>query len=177
MKLDLSELVANIGKSYHYEVDEGCDGLDDLRCSERVTGSIDFTNTGRVIVARGSLHTSVKLDCSRCLEAVARSVDVTVEEQLPIASVWTAATGSEEEADEEEADPLFEDNLFDLSEYIRQAVLVQVPMQPLCRDDCRGLCPTCGKNLNEGACTCTSTGEPPRLAQLGWLLEKDRTAG
>jgi uncharacterized protein len=63
-----------------------------------------------------------------------------------------------------------EQHILDLSEVLRQNLLLAVPMQPLCRPDCAGLCPTCGQDLNEGACECDSAGIDPRWADLGSLL-------
>jgi len=173
MKLDLSEIAATIGKRYHYEIKEQCGAkeYEDLRCTEPIIGSVDFTNTGRVIVARGSLSTTIELDCSRCLERLTLPVNVKIEEQLPIANLQALMAGQEEETSEEEEEPLFQDNVFDLSEFIRQAILVQVPIKPLCSEACKGLCPTCGTNLNQGPCDCPVDVEASPFAALAEMLK------
>ena len=177
MKLDLSEIATTIGKSYHYEIKEGCADYEDLRCTEPITGSVDFTNTGRMIVARGSLSTTVELECSRCLERLTMSVDVKIDEQLPISSLQALIAGHEEELPEEEMEPLFENNVFDLSEFIRQMVLVQVPIKPLCSEACLGLCPTCGRNLNDGPCDCPVNVEASPFAALADILKDEGKRG
>lgn len=173
MKLDLTEIANNLGKHYHYEIKEDCAGYEDLRCVEPIVGSIDFTNTGRLIVAKGSLSTRVELDCSRCLETLTAPVNVKIDEQLPISSLQGLLEGSEAEISEEEKEPLFEDNIFDLSEFIRQAVLVEVPIRPLCDEACKGLCPTCGRNMNEGPCDCPVNIEASPFAVLADLMKEE----
>lgn len=175
MKLDLTEVANNLGKNYHYDVNEDCAEYEDLRCKEPITGSIDFTNTGRLIVARGKMSTVVELDCGRCLETLTIPVEVTVEEQFPITDLQTLIAGQEEEITEEEKEPLFENNIFDLSEYIRQSVLVEVPIRPLCSEDCKGLCPTCGSNLNEGPCDCPVNIEASPFSVLAELMEEKKS--
>ncbi|HOK52985.1 MAG TPA: DUF177 domain-containing protein [Armatimonadota bacterium] len=174
MKLDLREIASNVGKSYNYEIREECAESEDLRCTKPIVGSINFTNTGNLIVARGKLETEIELECSRCLEKLTIPVNVKIDEQLPI-PVFQTAFVEQEDVDEEEEEPLFRDNVFDLSEYIRQVVLVEVPIQPLCSDTCKGLCPTCGTNLNQGLCNCPVDVEASPFAALASMLEEEDT--
>jgi uncharacterized protein len=62
-----------------------------------------------------------------------------------------------------------EHHLLDLSEAIRQNALLAVPMKPLCREDCSGLCQQCGKDLNKGQCDCNKSEIDPRWAKLADL--------
>ena len=174
MKLDLSEIAGTVGKRHEYEIREDCADQEDLRCIEPIVGSVEFTNTGRLIVARGSLSATVELECSRCLGPLTLAVTATIEEQFPIPSAQAVTAGREEEITEEEKEPLFEDNRFDLSEYIRQTVLVEVPIKPLCSETCRGLCPTCGRNLNEGPCDCPVEVEASPFAVLKEILQESK---
>jgi len=173
MKLDLSEVAGNLSKSYHYDINEQCIKSEDFRCIKPVAGSIDFINTGRLIVVRGHFNTEVELDCSRCLEKVSVPVEVKVEEQLPIKN-FTVEPVEVEDIDEEEEEvaEFFENNIFDLSEYLRQAILVQMPIKALCSDVCKGLCPTCGTNLNEAPCDCPVVIEDSPFAALQGMLEE-----
>lgn len=90
------------------------------------------------ILARGRLDTVVRAPCDRCL----CDVDVTVTvadacyhfEEVPLGSL-------------------------DLTEAVREDILLALPQGCLCRDDCRGLCPSCGQNLNEGTCSCSVSGD------------------
>jgi uncharacterized protein len=60
--------------------------------------------------------------------------------------------------------------VLDLTEVVRQAIFLAIPMSPVCRADCAGLCPQCGQNLNEGQCHCVSEVVDPRLEVLKQLL-------
>ena len=63
-----------------------------------------------------------------------------------------------------------EHHILDLTEAVRQYALLALPMKPLCRQDCAGLCPTCGHNLNQGGCGCPPQGPDPRWSGLNKLL-------
>ncbi|MEN6371988.1 MAG: DUF177 domain-containing protein [Armatimonadota bacterium] len=173
MRLDLSEVAGNLGKTYHYDIREQCFENEDFRCISPITGAIDFTNTGRLIIVRGNFSTTVELDCSRCLEKLTLPVEVKVEEQLPIKNFLIEPVEDEDFEEEEEVSSFFENNIFDLSEYIRQAIVVQLPIKPLCSDACKGLCPTCGKNLNEGPCDCPVTIQESPFSALQGMLEEE----
>jgi uncharacterized protein len=176
MKLDLSEIAANVGKHIHYDLKEECFEAEDVKCMEPIKGGIDFTNTGQLIVVRGSFSTKVELDCSRCLEKLTVPVNVKIEEQFPVRSIQTMMAGyQEEELEEEEEEPLFQNNIFDLSEYIRQAILVESPIRPLCDDACKGLCQTCGKNLNEGPCDCPIDIKSSPFSALADMLDDEKS--
>ena len=171
MKLDLTEIASEVGKQFHYEINEPGVESEDVRCVEPITGSIDFTNAGRHIIARGSFKTRIMLQCSRCLEDFAFPIDIKIEEELPITSLQALLAGHEEEIEEEEKEPLFQDNVFDLSEYLRQMILVETPIQPICDDACKGLCPTCGVNRNREECECSVDLSGSPFASLSDMLK------
>ncbi len=75
------------------------------------------------------------------------------------------------EGEESDSIILTPDMKLDLDELISGEVIVSVPMKHLCRDDCRGICPRCGKNLNEGECDCPKKEIDPRLSALAELLD------
>jgi uncharacterized protein len=182
MKLDLSEIAAHLGKRIKYDLDEKplIDADSGLKCVEPITGDIAFSNTSRTIDVRGKFRTSIELECGRCLKAYQMPVAGTIEEELPLEGQPWAPEASDEEGDEllkELADPLFVDNIFDLDEYLRQSILVSVPIKPLCEEACKGLCPHCGANLNDGSCDCGPDSEESPFAVLGSLLEKNELEG
>lgn len=166
LKLDLNEIAHSVGMLYTYEVDDDESQLaaEDLRFQEPVRGRIQFSNTGQLLLARGRLDVIVDLECVRCLGHFPFRQEIAVEEQFPLHP--GTQPGGEELEDEDAmvqsdldvAEDLYREGILDLTELIRQNVLVSVPLAPLCSEDCRGLCPRCGKNLNEGPCECS--GEP-----------------
>lgn len=94
--------------------------------------TVDFTVSADVVFR-----------CDRCLEPVEKHFDVKVAEMFMPA----------DEA-EEAYEFVYDKNIIDISELIRERFLLALPMSVLCRDDCKGLCPQCGSNLNKGKCEC-----------------------
>jgi uncharacterized protein len=106
------------------------------------------------IVVRGPIRTRWHASCSRCLAPVGGELVVNVGELY------------ERHPLEGETYLLSEDDIVDLEPLIRDALLLELPAVPLCRPDCKGLCPSCGVDHNLTSCDCT-TGEPdPRWAAL-----------
>ena len=99
--------------------------------------------------------------CDRCLGAFEKTYDVPLEHIL-------VNTLEDEENDDY---ILLDQYQLDLADLTMADILLELPYKSLCREDCRGLCPTCGKNLNEGLCGCTHKSVDPRLAVLGQLLD------
>ena len=105
------------------------------------------------VVADGHLSAPWHAECRRCLTAVTGSVDVSFHELF------------ERQPREGETYPLGHDEI-DLDPLIREALLLALPLAPLCEAGCRGMCPTCGADLNEGPCGCPPAGRDPRWAAL-----------
>jgi uncharacterized protein len=83
----------------------------------------------------------------------------------------------ERQIEEDDLSTAFYDNdEIDLGQLMREQFYLSIPMKPLCGDDCRGLCPICGTNLNRGACECKREWEDPRLAVLK-TLQTDQHKG
>jgi uncharacterized protein len=123
------------------------------------------------VLAQGNLSAELTLPCVRCLDPVKVPLEIPLEETFaPTIDIVTGQTVRPEE--EDRALWIDEHHILDLSEVLRQDILVALPVHVVCSPDCRGLCPTCGKNLNEGDCDCTSEPDP-RWAVLQDLL-KDR---
>ncbi len=114
---------------------------------------------GEAIVATGTVSSRWEGACRRCLGPAAGRLEVEVRELFEAAS------------DEEETYPLTGDRV-DLEPLVRDAVLLELPQAPLCSEECKGLCPTCGTNRNEGDCTCDPAPRDPRWAALDELKEQ-----
>ena len=183
MNLDLTEIVLNLGKRIRYEIDEPpiADIDAGLKCLEPVKGEIVFTNTGSHIIVRGHFHSKLEVECARCLSDYAMDVSVPIEEELRIPghTPEMIEEPGEPEPPEEAKEPLFEDNILNLTELLRQDLAVAVPIKPLCDEHCKGLCPHCGQNLNQGQCDCSPEEVSGAFAALALLLEqeKDKRAG
>lgn len=123
--------------------------------------------TGAVTVRAGVVQLSARAQfvfhgqCDRCLSPFTQAYDVPLEHTL-------VATLEDEENDDY---ILLDQYQLDLADLAMADILLELPYKSLCREDCRGLCTMCGKNLNEGLCGCTRQSVDPRLAVLGQLLE------
>ncbi len=125
---------------------------------------------------RGSLTTRLSLLCSRC---VAR-FSTPVEEEMTVNFLPFSRAPSEEEVElsSEELDiSLYEGGLIELQGAVRDQLSLAVPMKPLCREDCKGLCPICGAELNKGPCGCQEDARDPRLQVLAKLKGKGEKGG
>lgn len=177
MKLDLSEILGRVGMRYPYAIDEPPMVDEDLECVSPITGNIVFSNTGSVLLIDGSADTTVVLLCGRCLAYYRESIHMPVSEQFEIESK-PAGKGSRhthvvlEEDESPIAGKLFDGPLFDLSELLRQGIMLALPTRPLHDDACKGLCVHCGTDLNAGACECRPEASHPGLAKLGALLKE-----
>jgi len=126
------------------------------------------TNTG--ILVQGRLRAQMQMSCARCLEPVAVPLEITVEEVFsPTIDILTGKSITPEE--EDRALWIDEHHILDLSEVTRQGVLLAIPMSVTCREDCRGLCPNCGQDLNQGKCSCEPEPDP-RWGPLLDLLDQ-----
>lgn len=114
----------------------------------------------------------LKLTCVRCLTEVEQPIELEVEEEF--ASQGTAPDVETIDREEPEAAAI-SDYVLDAGEFVRQQVALNVPMAFVCRPGCRGICPTCGRNLNQGSCGCPPQVEDDRWSKLGELLRRNGT--
>lgn len=105
---------------------------DDPLLTSPLHADLELTARGGEIEARGRLSGAWKLECGRCGERAETRYEADVEASLPAG----------------------EQGLLDLSEEVRQTLILAAPMIPLCREDCKGRCPTCRANLNLKSCSC-----------------------
>jgi uncharacterized protein len=111
------------------------------------------------VLVTGSATVLLKGECVRCLTDVSDEMEVELQELF----VYPGSEATEEEASRLEGD------LIDLEPLLRDEVVVDLPFQPRCRDDCRGLCPTCGADLNADPSHVHDEELDPRWEKLGWL--------
>jgi len=118
----------------------------------------------------GTARTELELPCSRCLEPFRMPVDASFDlRYLPATEM---AAEEEREVQEEDLETsYYRDDQIDLNELLREQFYLALPMKPLCREDCKGLCAQCGTNLNTGTCACAAEWEDPRLAPLKGLIK------
>jgi len=165
MQINVSQLLkASIGSTRDYEVGEAVD----IGGGSMVRGKVRLTRTDRGILVKGTLHAEVDVTCSRCLSLFSCPLALNIEEEyFPTTDVFSGASLSLPE--ETGCFTIDEHHELDLTEAILQYALLTMPMKPLCREDCAGLCPHCGHNLNLGACNCPPQEADPRWSELSRL--------
>ena len=175
MLLDLSKLH---GQRAHFERTFAPSAFDPQDSEYRVAApaalSIDVQKLGpNAFGVSGRVTTKLEMECSRCVESFGVSVDAQFDLRYVPASE-NAGEGEREVGEEDLATAFYREGMIDLIELMREQFVLALPMKPLCRDECRGLCPQCGTNLNTSQCDCAPAWEDPRLAPLKSLLSRDK---
>jgi uncharacterized protein len=138
-----------------------------------VTGSVRLVRTNRGLLAYADVHAMVRETCSRCLQPAELPLHVELaEEFLPTVDVHTGQPMPPPDAEEDAFFRIDEHHHLDLTEAIRQALVMEQPMRPLCRPECAGLCPRCGADRNAGPCGCADEPADDRWAVLRGLNVK-----
>lgn len=168
MKINVAQqLKEHIGSVRWYTINE----LIDKDC--HVQGKIQLLRTNRSILVTGDLKASHRAICSRCTEEFNNEMMLTLEEEylLPrhMPSEDTPAVHHEIGICS-----IDENNILDLNEAINQQILISMPMKPICKQNCAGLCVQCGCNLNYESCTCIPIDPDSPWAPLKALLQKNK---
>lgn len=141
---------------------------EDFRVVEPVQLTVDVRRDGEKVRLVGRVATVLEVPCCRCLEPFRTSVDNAFDLLFLPASEAGAAEGDDDRQLDEAAvnASFYEDEAIDLVEVVREQFYLALPMKPLCREDCRGLCPVCGTNRNEATCSCEQEWVDPRMDAL-----------
>ena len=139
-----------------------------LDWSGPVSGEIELEKAQDEYWACGHLQATVLLPCSRC--AAAHPVPLNLEIEESVALRQLDEPGAYDETEAPAPIPILEGETIDLTELVRQMLVLNVPARSLCRPDCRGVCPHCGQDLNQGECACDQQEIDPRLEALRELL-------
>jgi uncharacterized protein len=144
----------------------------------RLTCHVELVD-GTTVHVRGRLSSPLEAECGRCLERFA----VAVAQELDLFYLPRTAQRPVEEEEEEvelrDRDLVigyYEGARLDLGDVVREQLFLALPLKRLCREDCRGLCPSCGANRNTSRCSCPEPEQSgdPRLEPLRHLFPKDR---
>ena len=143
---------------------------DELRVVEPIDFAAEIHKDGSKIRLKGRVRTSLEVPCSRCLEPFRVTVDAPLD-LLFLPAADDAGGGERAVGDDDIGVSYYRDDEIDLGEVIREQFYLALPMKPLCREDCQGLCPTCGANRNRETCDCRTDWVDPRLEPLKKLLD------
>lgn len=195
MRIDISDLKQRVGEhrtaSFSEPVPPLSTGGDEARFDEPVKVTAELYNTGKGIMADVTLVAETELHCSRCLKPFRVPLEVRFQEEFrqestPAARLPKPETAAgkgrgrkgaapepEEDEDEDEEFSPYSGDEIDLTQSIQENLFLSLPMKPLCKPDCPGLCPQCGADLNEGPCGCEEPATDPRLFALRELWDKN----
>jgi len=169
MKINISQAKREIGskESFSFVGSAQDVGLLDeqgwLDATIFVDGAV--TNTGHFLEIAGVIRAQqVRFVCNRCLEEYSSSLEVPFSEEFREMTV---------EKNEEDNDfSCYQGDEIDITELVRESLLLAEPLKTLCREDCKGLCLHCGTNLNLTSCSCLESIVDPRLAVLQQFVKK-----
>jgi uncharacterized protein len=166
MLLDLSRFRGEVDHlERRYEPAAFAPGDTDYRVVGPVQLSVDVRKDARKVRLVGRVRTTLECECSRCLEPFEIPVDAPVDLLFLPASA-NAGAGEQQVEDEDLGVSFYRDDVLDLGDVMREQFVLALPMKPLCREDCQGLCPVCGKNRNRETCDCQQEWVDPRLEAL-----------
>ncbi|RIX51865.1 DUF177 domain-containing protein [Paenibacillus nanensis] len=130
--------------------------------------SLEVAGYEGFVTVSGELSIDLEMACSRCLEPTKEHTVIPIFEKFKPASEETKPASSDEDEEYVEV----EGDKLDLRPYLEEALLVFMPFAPLCSKDCKGLCQTCGENLNERTCGCKHERIDPRFEALKDLFKE-----
>lgn len=147
--------------------------VDEARFDRPVVVDGALSVTGGKLVLQARIATEAQYECSRCLTAytqeVAGEIAVLYEKRSEMpsseADEWGGSEGMEILA--------LDAKSIDIAHHVEEAIFLAMPMKPLCREDCRGLCPKCGADLNQGQCACETHEVDTRWQALRKLIKEE----
>lgn len=161
MRLNVGFLLnKNVGFSRNFDFDHERLRISDDLDVAALSGILRLTRTHQGVYVEGRLQARLSVECVRCLELYEQELSVHFDDLFEFPA-------------DAESDPLLtipETAIMDIRPLLREYLLLDVPIQPLCSSECKGLCPTCGGNLNEHECQHPESEIDPRLAVLKTLL-------
>ncbi|MDI6822115.1 MAG: DUF177 domain-containing protein [Actinomycetota bacterium] len=166
--IDVSDLLRELGKELEIKMSKEFSPLNlgtrEVKFAKPVDLNLTLENVDSGVLAQGTAEGTLILQCNRCLKEFACPMKVKIEEIF-------CHPSKSQELEESETFPIMGERV-DLAPVIEQAFLLVIPMKVLCNPKCKGLCPICGKNLNEGMCDCSKQEINSRFLILKKLLKK-----
>lgn len=176
LQMDVASLKRSIGDTSCYELQAALTPLEVRGATVSFCGpvkvSLVVSNTGEGLLARGQVAGNLKLTCDRCLELFQYAFNLPFEETYrPVPGGEAASSGSGKNDAESVT---FSGDILDITPEVLNNIILALPMKALCREDCPGLCPHCGRNLKAGQCDCESEKIDPRLSVLKDFFSREK---
>lgn len=171
MLIDLSEILSLEGKTQVMEVPVSMDSFESklgkFPVVKKEPLSLTITNTGKKVLeleVKGRI--TVAIPCDKCLKDVPTEFDIEFDEKLDMKT-----TKEDRIKDLDEINYVTGCSL-DVEQLVHNEILIHWPLRVLCKEDCQGICPVCGKDLNQGSCECDQTSPDPRMAVISDIFSK-----
>lgn len=165
MKIDVSKLFRKKVQTLPFEVISQLSTIDRDELKISLNSPISIKGNayydGEVVTLVGSITTTINMKCSRCLKELVYPISVDFEDEFSKFNL------------NEDRYLISEEEIIDLTDMVTDNLILSLPVKVVCDDNCKGLCPKCGKNLNKGLCDCTSDDVDPRLEVLRDLFKGD----
>ncbi len=153
-------LKEGVGYSRRFDFDEPVVQMADDLTVQNLGGAVTLTRTPQGLYVQGRITATIEHACARCLDNYDQAVSARLAELYHYPP----------ESAPPDSLTISDDVQLDLTPVVREDFFLSIPMHALCRSDCKGLCPQCGANWNEGPCDCRDDTIDPRLAPLAGLL-------
>ncbi len=179
MVLDLSEIYSNWNateeKTVHPDMDSVKSKMGVFPILKMEPFTLHLTNEeNKRLLIRGALDVTISVPCDRCLTEVLTTLHLVIDKSIPIKNSKDAEPDLESEEDDDQLEQLEYMNgcQLDADRLVYEEILFAWPAKVLCKEDCRGICPNCGANLNETDCGCDRTVPDPRMAAFQDVFNK-----
>lgn len=159
MTIDVSSILKEIGGRINISGDVNMpdtDFLGEYHFDKPLHVKGTVSNNGKSLILRAEAEGEMNTNCARCMKEITVPVRFELDENL----------AREDEGASDEDVIIFSDATFEIDGIVQDSFLMNVEGKYLCKEDCKGLCPNCGKDLNEGECGCQDENIDPRWAAL-----------
>ena len=162
MTINISEILSNPSVVKNFEVEPDFDRIKLRRASYPVVKKEPFilkvTKEDQKVRIRGNTQIDLFIPCDRCLDEVKTHFDIDID--------CYVIPNKESDGIEDDEQSFMDGCILDVDKLITNEIVVALPSKVLCKEDCRGLCTTCGTNLNHGSCDCDKHSVDPRMAAI-----------
>lgn len=169
MDINLSKIFNKDKKVYYFEGKLDENSIDNITEEFKIIGPVIYK--GEIYKMQGEYLINVDINytystqCDRCLKPITNEANTTLSGKLIQDDV--------DEFEEDENLIYYENDFLDLNKYISMEIISSLPMKSLCDEECKGICPSCGKDLNNGECNCETKEIDPRFEKLKDFFPKE----
>lgn len=179
MLVNLTDVFTNEGQvqeqNVPYDADTFANPFGTFQIREKSPVALRLSNIGQSkALVQGNATFIFALACDRCLRDVDYTFELSFDRVVVSPDYKGASMGDKDSMEDEDSSELMEGYHLNVDELIRNELLLNWPTKVLCREDCRGICKTCGKNLNDGSCGCDDFVPDPRMAAIKDLLNANK---